>query len=130
MSKTRNLDVQVPGKAPAEKPETTTAAATGTADTSGAPAPEPAPVVAAPAYPDMEAMRAQIRDEERANARAELAGQIQAASTVIAEPAGRAGLGKRDYANMRATDIDPASLTAPVLTKDGYLCPLPPEAKK
>lgn len=36
----------------------------------------------------------------------------------------------QDYRTMRAADIDPATLTSPVLTLDGYLCPLPPEAKK
>lgn len=36
------------------------------------------------------------------------------------EPAPRAG---RNYRDMHAHEIDPATLSAPVLTKDGYLCP-------
>jgi hypothetical protein len=36
----------------------------------------------------------------------------------------------QDYRQMRAADIDPTTLTAPVLTLDGYLCPPTPEAKK
>lgn len=82
---------------------------------------------------DLDALRAQIRDEERAKAREELAGQIQAASTAInvgggasAKPAHT----RSDYRNMSAADIDPSTLTAPVMTRDGYLCPPAPEAKK
>lgn len=35
----------------------------------------------------------------------------------------------RDYRNMRAVDIDASTLTSPVLTLDGYLCPPVPEKK-
>jgi hypothetical protein len=36
---------------------------------------------------------------------------------------------KRNYRDMHAADIDPATLSAPVLTRDGWLCPLPTEKK-
>lgn len=36
---------------------------------------------------------------------------------------------RRSYAKMRAADIDPAKLTAPVMTLDGWLCPPAPEKK-
>lgn len=127
----RALNVQVPGAAPKVQLETAKpGAAAGTENSAAA---------GAGTAPDLEAIRAQIRDEERANARAELASQMQtavsAAGTVLgtssALPAvSLSGLTKRDYANMRADDIDPATLTGPVLTLDGYLCPNPPEAKK
>lgn len=32
-------------------------------------------------------------------------------------------LDRTTYANMRAADIDPTTLTHPVMTKDGWLCP-------
>lgn len=35
-----------------------------------------------------------------------------------------------DYAKMRADEIDPATLTRPVLTQDGWVVPHKPEAKK
>lgn len=31
--------------------------------------------------------------------------------------------GRAQYAQMRAADVDPASLTSAVLTKDGWVCP-------
>ncbi len=85
-----------------------------------------------PSAVDMEAMRAQIREEERAILRDELSVQMQAASKAIEGTVGNAAAPrhKRDYRNMRAADIDPATLTAPVMTLDGYLCPPAPEAKK
>lgn len=90
---------------------------------------------AAPAI-DMDALREQIRAEEQAKLRAELSeqiqtakGQIQASETVAAKP-GAKPAGRRDYLHMRADDIDPVTLTAPVRTKDGWLCPPAPEAKK
>ncbi len=48
--------------------------------------------------------------------------------TTIKHRAGAAPT-KADYANMRAEDIDPTTLTAPVLSKDGYVVPAPKEAK-
>lgn len=41
----------------------------------------------------------------------------------VAEAAGKAPRAGRNYRDMHAHEIDPATLTAPVLTKDGYLCP-------
>lgn len=86
---------------------------------------------AAPAF-DLDALRAEIRAEEMAKLQEELAQQLKVASAVVdknvaaAAPAPRS---KNDYRNMRAADVDPATLTAPVLTLDGYVCPLPPEKK-
>lgn len=104
-----------------EKPETTGSTSTDTD--------------AGPAF-DLEKLRAQIREEEQARARAELASQIHAASTVIgatdaAAPAAPAAapLTKGDYKNMRADQVDPKTLTAPVMTRDGWVCPVPPEKK-
>jgi len=82
---------------------------------------------------DIDALRAQIRQEEQARARAELASQIQAASTVVgagdvAAPAA-APLTRADYKTMRADQVDPTTLTAPVMTRDGWVCPVPPEKK-
>lgn len=35
----------------------------------------------------------------------------------------------RNYREMHAADIDPTTLSAPVMTLDGYLCPATPEKK-
>lgn len=94
----------------------------------------------AAANADHEALRAHIREEERAIIRAEemgklqeeLAQQLQAATTVLAKPdtaAAAAPRSKADYRNMHAHQVDPATLTAPVLTLDGYVCPVAPEKK-
>lgn len=132
---TRVVNVQVPGEAPKApeqaaapqpteqaKAEPDAASATATDSSGGT------------ASVDMEALRAHIREEERAilqaELRAELGQQIQAASTALSATAPAPARSKRDYANMRAADIDPATLTAPVKTLDGYLCPPAPEAKK
>jgi hypothetical protein len=129
---TRVTNVQVPGEAPKSNLETAAGGVGGDATSAGGATSGSAPTNEAPkaerAAVDLDAMRAQIREEERANARAELGQQIQAASTVIAAPAPMRS--KADYRNMRAVDIDPATLTAPVMTLDGYLCPPAPEAKK
>lgn len=142
----RATNVQVPGEQP--KAETITTAA-GTAETQNASAGS-AQLGADPAFTgtaaggettttstpaiDIEALRAQIRAEERDNARRELGQQIEAASQVVgrSDSTGSAAAprSKADYRNMRAADIDPATLTAPVMTRDGYLCPPAPEAKK
>ncbi len=135
----RATNVQVPGeekKPEAEQPKETqggqgaegseTAEGTGAGQTEGS--------TAAPAI-NMDALREQIRAEEAAKLRAELSEQIEAAKgdikvaeTIAAKPSAKPG--RRDYLQMRAEDIDPASLTAPVRTKDGWLCPPAPEAKK
>lgn len=36
---------------------------------------------------------------------------------------------REDYAKMRAADVDPTTITAPVLTLDGYVVPAPKDAK-
>ena len=36
----------------------------------------------------------------------------------------RAAMGRSSYRNMRADDIDASTLTAPVMTLDGWLCPV------
>lgn len=122
MSKTsaRVTAVQVPGEEPAE--QTSDLLAEQTAEQSSE-APESATneIQSAPAV-DLDAIRAQIRAEEQAKARAELDQSEKAANSA---PATRGS-----YRNMSAADIDPASLTAPVMTKDGWLCPPAPEAAK
>lgn len=36
---------------------------------------------------------------------------------------------REDYAKMRAADVDPTTITAPVLTLDGYVVPAPKDGK-
>jgi hypothetical protein len=151
MTKTsRATNIQVPGAAPNEQqggastdvkqPDTGAGDAAGASNSSEKPettGQAGAGADAGPAF-DLETLRAQIRQEEQARARAELANQIHAASTVIgagdaAAPAAAstaAPLTKGDYKNMRADQVDPKTLTAPVMTLDGWVCPVPPEAKK
>lgn len=140
MTKTsRVTNVQTPGEqkptdtpntgAPAQPAATQTASTTypdGTAATGTPPLPPDSPTPAV----DLDALRAQIREEERINARRELGQQIEAAASMVGQPTASAQRSKGEYQAMRAADIDPATLTAPVLTRDGYLCPLPPEPKK
>lgn len=125
----RSLNVQTPGDEPKQAEQSA-------ASTSGSKPENEAPKAASTAPSDavdLEALRAHIREEERAiareEARAELGQAIDAAKTVISDVA-PARHSKADYRNMRAKDIDPATLTAPVMTLDGYLCPPAPEAKK
>jgi hypothetical protein len=136
----RVTNVQVPGAAPAAQPgpaadtdiatTSTVAADPAIVPAGAAPAAQGPAVDLAPTL-DIDALRAQIRDEERQNARLELGAQIEAAASVVRTPAAGAPQRSRaDYRNMRAHEIDPASLTAPVMTLDGYLCPPAPEAKK
>lgn len=137
----RALNVQTPGEAPKENPEATasTTGGTTTGHAEGAAAGDASEVIqvkldtAAVAGGgtaiDLESMREQIRAEERAIIHAELSAQINAARAVAERP-DSPPLGKNDYRNMRAADIDPSTLTAPVMTKDGYLCPLPVLAEK
>jgi hypothetical protein len=147
MSKsTRVTNVQVPGATPTtEQPgndQATTAdtGAASTADTqtasssSGKPETvDQATTTGASDVFDIEALRAQIRAEEQSRARAELASQIQAASTVIeaggTATAASAPRTRADYKTMRADQVDPTTLTAPVMTLDGWVCPVPPEKK-
>lgn len=132
---TNVTSVQVPGEAPvtaspaAAQPQGEAAPAA--AQDGQAENTEAAP--AAGAQDDLEAIRAQIRAEEQAKARAELGEQIQAAQAGL-DQSGKAAKAapatRGSYRNMSAADIDPASLTAPVMTRDGWLCPPAPEAAK
>lgn len=45
---------------------------------------------------------------------------------LAAEPAVRPA---RNFRDMHAHEIDPTTLTAPVLTKDGWVCPFIPDKK-
>lgn len=127
---TRVTNVQVPGEAPPAPEhaaiETTTTDTQAQDDTAGHATSAPSDAL------DIEALRAQIRDEERAKARAELGAQIQAATSVLDDgaPLETASRGNTDYRNMRAVDVDQSKLTGPVLTLDGYVVPLPFTEKK
>lgn len=72
-----------------------------------------------------------------AEAPVDQAGQADAAGGIsaelrdyLADPVGsdeqppRAAMGRSSYRNMRADDIDASTLTAPVMTLDGWLCPV------
>lgn len=76
---------------------------------------------------------ADVMERARAEARAELSQQMsaamQAASSVLEEADPLPVATRRSYAKMRAADIDPTKLTAPVMTLDGWLCPPAPEKK-
>lgn len=143
----RATNVQTPGEqptaAPAQAPapapdQQQTSAPVAQAPASEAGQPDTTAQVGATPVVDIEALRAQIREEEQTRARAELASQFEiaskAASTVLASPASAPAASiqrsRTDYLGMRADDVDPGTLTAPVLTKDGWVCPLPPEPKK
>jgi hypothetical protein len=138
--------VQVPGAQPAAEQATTSTAAAdqqpdnGAADDQGASSasgkPETTEQATTSTEFDIEALRAQIRAEEQARAREELASQIdaaasriQAASTVTGTPAAAAPRTRGDYKAMGAHEVDPTTLTAPVMTRDGWVCPVPPEKK-
>lgn len=58
---------------------------------------------------------------------------IAAAGMQIAEPPkakkSAEPRSREDYAKMRAADVDPTTITAPVLTLDGYVVPAPKDAK-
>ena len=137
----RVTNVLVPGEQPGAATATTSTAAEAASAVGALPAGDTAPTSqvssdagagATAQSLDLEALRAEIRAEEMAKLQEELAQQLKVASAVVdknvtaAAPAPRS---KHDYRNMRAADVDPATLTAPVLTLDGYVCPLPPEKK-
>jgi hypothetical protein len=79
-------------------------------------------VSGAPAI-DVEAIREQIRAEERAKLMAELGTHVQAAQAVVGAAQAAPSRTGRDYRNLHAHQVDPKSITAPVLTKDGWVCP-------
>lgn len=127
--RTRATTIQVPGEAPKqpEQPEEMKHPEPDAFIAGAAMQPhEVVPVV------DMDALRAQIRAEEQANARAELGAQIQAAASVVNQTASASTIAgnRSNYRTMRAADIDHTRLTAPVLSLDGWVCPPAPEAKK
>lgn len=105
-------DVQVPG---ATEP---------VIDITNQPADAGAPVGSnsAKLEPEVHAMREadEVRTQRINNA------QVQ---QVAPEQTTAAPLQRHDYRNMRSAEIDHTKLTAPVLTKDGYLCPPAPAPK-
>lgn len=142
MSKSRITNVQVPGETPAANETPQTNQLTGNqqpssdgakpevtfADVGGVSGGSVIDVRAT--VIDIEAIKAQARAEVRA----ELAAQIAAASRVAenqplptADAPSRTG---RDYRNLHAHQVDPKSITAPVLTKDGWVCPDVPATTK
>lgn len=128
--RTRATTIQVPGEAPKQPEEMKQPEPDAFAASQGA-----APVAFNTDHQpstDIEALRAQIRAEEQANARAELGAQIQAAASVVNQPASASTIAgnRSNYRTMRAADIDHTRLTAPVLSLDGWVCPPAPEAKK
>lgn len=66
----------------------------------------------------------QIRAEELAKLQAELRATEQSKGVGADAP-----VAARNYREMRADQVDPTTLTAPVLTKDGWVCPATPEKK-
>lgn len=98
-----------------------------------APNATPAATATTKAEMDVDAMREQIRAEERAKLQEELQASITGAETVLKAPA-RATLdrpNRQQYAQMREHEVDPTTITSAVLTKDGWVCPAPaPAAKK
>ncbi|MFM9438073.1 hypothetical protein ACFDR9_005176 [Janthinobacterium sp. CG_23.3] len=126
----RVLAVQVPGEALTPAPD----AAGAQLNLDQAPHSEGVKPEAPPekvpelALPDLAEIRAEAMAQARAEIHAELGAQIQAASTVLqAQPV--PATSRHDYRRMRAADIDHTTLTSPVMTLDGYLCPPPPAAK-
>jgi len=79
-------------------------------------------VEAAPAI-DVEALRAELRAELQA----ELVAEMKAATKAVGKVASKVKVshttGRSGYKDMHAADIDASTLTAPVMTKDGWLCP-------
>lgn len=132
MSKSRVTAVQVPGEEPAhqendllneqnaEQSSEVPESATNEIQS------EQAPTV------DVDALREQIRAEEQAKLRTELQQQASAATAVAKAPAKRTtvAMSRGAYKDMHAHEIDASTLTAPVMTKDGWLCPPPHEEKK
>lgn len=131
----RVTKVQVPGETPPAASETvqpappivdakpeTTMADVGLAETK---------------LPDSEAGQAAsdlaLREQIRAELLAELQTELKTATAAVEGKGANvrkfANSAPRNYRDMRAADIDPTTLTAPVLTLDGYLCPITPEKK-
>lgn len=121
---TRITNVQVPGAMPPAQPESVQKASFDSAKQEVIEAKQAEAGAPGTTF-DLEAFREQARNE----ARAELHAEIRAAKAVADKPAESIARSQHDYRNMRAVDIDPSTLSAPVLTRDGYLCPPAPEKK-
>lgn len=76
----------------------------------------------------MDALRAELLAQARAEVHAELGEQLNAATAVLKQ-ATPTPLARGAYRNMRAADIDHTKLKAPVLSADGWVCPPAPAAK-
>lgn len=63
-----------------------------------------------------------IMERARAQVHAELGADLAVAARKL-QPTEITPAARRDYRNMRASEIDPATLTAPVFTLDGWMCP-------
>lgn len=143
MPKSRITNVQVPGETPAAN-ESETEAMTGDPSSEGA-KPEvtdadvggvAGSVVGAVADLrnfatfDLEAIKAQAMAEARAELAAEIAAARRASENQPLPTAGSSGRTGRDYRNLHASQVDPKAITAPVLTKDGWVCPDVPVTAK
>lgn len=130
MAKSNVAAVQVPGEEPAKQSNDLLAEQNAEQSSDSAESATNEIQSSTPAI-DLEAERAKIREEERAAARVELAKQVAAAAEALEEPpvpTTSIATSRRAYRDKNAADIDPSTLTAPVLTKDGWLCPPAPEA--
>lgn len=70
-----------------------------------------------------------VMERARAQVHAELGAQLEQAAAVLKQTT-TTPLARGAYRTMRAADIDPAKLTAPVMTADGWLCPTAAPASK
>lgn len=70
-----------------------------------------------------------VMERARAQVHAELGEKMEQASKVLKQHTTATPLARGAYRNMRAADIDPNTLTAPVMTADGWLCPPAPASK-
>lgn len=82
---------------------------------------------------DADQVDTQAQTPDTASSEAPAADQAPAPAEKPAEPpkaAAKKPAERPDYAKMRAADIDPDSLTAPVLSLDGWVIPTPKPAAK
>lgn len=116
----RNLNVQTPGEAPAANPDDQKSEVVQTPGEDGGTA----------ANPDMDALRARIAELEAEVAKKQAAdpeANSKAAAKADAEfeTAGRSipRASREQYLRMRADQVNPKTLVAAVLTKDGWVAP-------
>lgn len=69
-----------------------------------------------------------LMERARAEVRAELGVALEVAAKQL-QPTTVTPQSRSDYRKMRAADIDPTKLSAPVFTLDGWLCPPAPAGK-